>query len=200
MVVQQDSGEARHQRADAARNRERLLAAAADVFRERGLGGGVGEIAERAGVGRATLFRNFPTKQALMVALLAHEMRQAIAQGRQTLAEADDHGVLMQYAERVIALQQENRGLLQAVAWDAYMEDPEIAATHADLMALLDEMIAHDQQLGLIRNGISASDVMMLMKGVFAVACSPLGGDAAAVERHLQLVGQAIATARDGSR
>jgi AcrR family transcriptional regulator len=193
MAVQQDSGEARPQRADAVRNRERLLAAAAAVFRERGLGGGVGEIAARAGVGRATLFRNFPTKQALMVALLAHEMRQAIAQGRQTLAEADDHGVLLQYAERVVALQQENRGLLQAVAWDAYMEDPEIATTHTDLMALLDEMIAHDQRLGLIREGIGSSDVMMLMKGVFAVACSPLGGDTGAVERHLELVGQAIA-------
>lgn len=193
MVVQEDSGVARRQRADAARNRERLLAAAAEMFRENGLTAGVGEIAERAGVGRATLFRNFPTKQALMVALVDHEMRQAIDRGRETLAQADDHGVLLPYAKRVVALQQENRGLLQAVAWDAYMENPEIAATHADMMALIEEMIVHDQRLGLIRDGISATDVMMLMKGVFAVACSPLGRDAGAMERHLELVSQAIA-------
>ena len=52
----------------------RLLEAATEMFRERGVEVGVGEIADRAGVGRGTLFRNFPTKQELVVAVIAHRM------------------------------------------------------------------------------------------------------------------------------
>ena len=66
---------ARRPRADAERNRRRLLDAAAELFGERGLDVGVAEIAQRAGVGRGTLFRNFPTKQDLVVAaVLANEL------------------------------------------------------------------------------------------------------------------------------
>ena len=62
--------EERPLRADAERNRRRLLAAAAQLFREQGLDVGVAEIAQCAGVGRATLFRNFPTKQDLIAAIV----------------------------------------------------------------------------------------------------------------------------------
>ncbi len=69
-------GEARL-RADAERNRRRLLDAAESLFCERGLEVGVGEIAERAGVGRGTLFRNFPTKEHLIAAIVAQRMNDA---------------------------------------------------------------------------------------------------------------------------
>ena len=70
--MQQNTGamthEERHLRADAERNRVHLLQAATELFRERGLDAGVAEIAQRAGVGRGTLFRNFPTKEDLIAA------------------------------------------------------------------------------------------------------------------------------------
>ena len=64
----------RRLRADAERNRTRLLEAAAEMFSEGGLDVGVGEIAARAGVGRGTLFRNFPTKQDLVAAVVVKRM------------------------------------------------------------------------------------------------------------------------------
>src|SRR5689334_11551417 len=90
-------GATRHQSADAARNRARLLAAATEVFRERGVEVGVGEIADRAGVGRGTLFRNFPTKQDLVVAVVAQRIQDAIAEGRALLATDTDQELLFPF-------------------------------------------------------------------------------------------------------
>ena len=61
-------------RADAERNRERILAAARDVFAERGLDAPLEAIARRAGVGQATLYRRFPTRQGLMVAAIGPKL------------------------------------------------------------------------------------------------------------------------------
>ena len=83
------SGEERRRRSDAERNRRRLLDAAEELFRTRGLDVGVGEIAERAGIGRGTLFRNFPTKEDLIAAIVVERMHEAAARGRE-LQGAED--------------------------------------------------------------------------------------------------------------
>src|SRR6201985_1731376 len=84
--------EERPLRADAERNRRRLLEAASTLFRERGLDVGVAEIAQQAGVGRGTLFRNFPTKEDLIAAIVVEQMNEAVAWGRQQLAGGGDAG------------------------------------------------------------------------------------------------------------
>src|SRR5580698_5856375 len=83
--------ETRPLRADAQRNRRRLLDAATEIFCERGLDVGVGEIAQRAGVGRGTLFRNFASKEALIAAIVVERMREWAIQARAQL-QADDAG------------------------------------------------------------------------------------------------------------
>ena len=64
-------------RADAARNRALLLAAAADEFAERGLDASVADIARRAGVGKGTVFRHFPTKDDLIAAIVLDRIERA---------------------------------------------------------------------------------------------------------------------------
>ncbi len=76
-------------RADAERNRRRLLDAAYEMFAERGLDVGVGEIAARAGVGRGTLFRNFASKEDLIAAIVSERMHEAAEAGRALLEAAD---------------------------------------------------------------------------------------------------------------
>src|SRR5215472_3034478 len=89
-------------RADAERNRRRLLDAAQELFRERGLEVGVAEIAQRAGVGRGTLFRNFPTKQDLITAIVIDRMNEATEYGR-TLLDAPDAGeALFGFLEEIV--------------------------------------------------------------------------------------------------
>jgi AcrR family transcriptional regulator len=68
-------------RADAARNAARLLAAARDVFAEQGAEAALDDIARRAGVGNATLYRHFPTRGDLLVAVYAEEVEALVAQG-----------------------------------------------------------------------------------------------------------------------
>ncbi|HET8822691.1 MAG TPA: helix-turn-helix domain-containing protein, partial [Thermoleophilaceae bacterium] len=66
-------------RADAARNRERIVAAAASVFAKRGLDASTSEIAHEAGVGEATLFRRFPCKDDLIDAIIETRMEEVVA-------------------------------------------------------------------------------------------------------------------------
>jgi AcrR family transcriptional regulator len=77
-------------RSDARRNRERLLNAAREVFVEQGVDAPLEEIAQRAGVGIATLYRRFPDRVALMRAVALHVLRQVTAEARAALAEESD--------------------------------------------------------------------------------------------------------------
>src|SRR6201987_6438810 len=86
-----EEGTGRIRRADAERNRRRLLDAATEMFCERGLDVGVAEIAQQAGVGRGTLFRNFPTKEHLIAAIVVERINESTARGRAAL-DADDPG------------------------------------------------------------------------------------------------------------
>ena len=80
--------EAPHLRADAQRNLERILEAARAVFAEDGLDASVADVAERAGVGTATIFRRFPTKDDLVAAMLEHELEAIVAARAQAAGDA----------------------------------------------------------------------------------------------------------------
>src|SRR3954466_5722258 len=76
-------------RADARRNRERVIAAAAEVFAQKGLDAGVPEIAARAGVGKATVYRSFPSKEHLVGAVACERLDWVAAQARLGLEAGD---------------------------------------------------------------------------------------------------------------
>jgi len=98
-------------RADAERNRRRVIDAAQALFRERGLDVGVAEIAERAGVGRGTLFRNFPSKEDLIAAIVVERMGEAADRGRELLQAPDPGGALFEFLAELAGRQQLDRGL-----------------------------------------------------------------------------------------
>src|SRR5215210_4923332 len=88
-------------RADAERNRERVLSAAREVFAEQGLDASTNEIARRAGVGVATLFRRFPTRDDLVGATFADKMRAYAAAIDDALADPDPWQGFRDFIERV---------------------------------------------------------------------------------------------------
>jgi AcrR family transcriptional regulator len=178
-------------RADAERNRRRLLDAAQALFRERGLDVGVAEIAQRAGVGRGTLFRNFPTKQDLIAAIVIERMGEATEYGR-TLLDAPDAGeALFSFLEEVAGRQQLDRCLFDAVA-DTFLANQDIRAAHAEIVGGLDELLTRAKQAGAVRSDVGAMDVLMLLKGVCEAATAFAGSDPAIVPRQLDLVRAAI--------
>src|SRR5947209_18845764 len=133
-------GVQRRRRADAERNRRHLLDAAQELFRERGLEVGVGEIAERAGVGRGTLFRNFPTKQDLIAAIVVERMRDAVRLGRTLLDSADGAEAPFTYITEIVGRQRIDRALFEAVA-DEFLAHAEISAAHEDVIDVLEELL-----------------------------------------------------------
>lgn len=182
-------------RKDALANRERLLEAADTMFRERGLDVSVGEIAAAAGVGRGTLFRNFPHKDALIAAVAAARVSEALQHGRQLLeSDPDDAEVTFTFVAAMVDLQQENRALLQAVTDELLVSATELQKSHAALLELLSAMLARGKRAGAIRPEATATDLMMLIKGlcVYAPVDQPLPPET--LLRHLDLVRAALTT------
>ncbi len=178
-------------RADAARNRRRLLDAAQELFGERGLDVGVGEIAERAGVGRGTLFRNFPSKEHLIAAIVAERMHEAAARGRDLLSASDPEAALFEFIEEVVGRQQLDRALFEAVAGE-FLANEEIREAHADVIGALDELLTRAKEAGAIRDDIGAIDVLMMLKGVCEAATAFSHVNPGIVGRQLGLVRAAI--------
>ncbi len=155
-------------RADAERNRRRLIDAATDLFRERGLEVGVGEIAECAGVGRGTLFRNFPSKDALVIAVVVERIHESIERGRALVSDEDPSTAVFTLIDEAIERQAADRVLFEALAGD-WIAHPEIRAAHDEMLTMLEEILVRAQAVGAIRADVSAVDVMLAIKGVCEV-------------------------------
>jgi AcrR family transcriptional regulator len=183
--------EPRRLRADAERNRRRLLDAATEIFCERGLEVGVAEIAQHAGVGRGTLFRNFPSKEHLIAAIVVERMNESIARGRAALDAPDPGQALFDLIEQSVGRQQTDRALFDALA-DTWLANDEIRAAHAELMVVLDSLVARAQRAGEVRDDVSAVDVLMMVKGVCEACASFQQVDQAVAMRQLDLVRAAI--------
>ncbi len=183
----------RPQRADAQRNRRRLLDAATAVFCERGLDVSVGDIAERAGVGRATLFRNFPTKDHLIVAIVVDRLSEALARGDALLDAPDPGEALFALIDEFVGRQRTDRTLFDALD-DTWRSHPEIRRAHSQLVATLDALVVRAQRAGAVREDVSAVDVLMLLKGVCEASSSFQHVDPEIALRQLDLVRAAIST------
>jgi len=183
-------------RADAERNRRRVLDAAQELFRERGLDVGVAEIAQRAGVGRGTLFRNFPTKQDLIAAIVIERMNEATAYAR-TLLDAPDPGeALFGFIEEIVGPQQlDSRALFDAIA-DTFLANQEIRAAHAEIVAGLEDLLTRAKEAGAVRADVGAMDVLMMVKGACNAASAFAGSEPDIVARQLDLVRAAFSPDR----
>ena len=142
--------EIRRPRADAERNRRRLLDAAAEVFGERGLDVGVAEIAQRAGVGRGTLFRNFPTKEDLIAAIVVDQMNDAAERGRALLEAPDSGPALFEFLDEMAERQLQARALFEAVQ-DEFLANEDIRAGHHAIVAVVEALLTRAQEAGAVR-------------------------------------------------
>jgi AcrR family transcriptional regulator len=162
-------------RADAERNRRLVLDAAAAIFAERGLEAGVAEIAQRAGVGTATVFRRFPTKQDLIVAVVDARICDMRDQLGAAQAEPDPWSGLVAAMEAVALAQARDRGLFEAIG-SAVSGDEHLRAHHVELMGRLAAIVDRAKAAGALRSDVEATDLPLLAAGA-AGSCQAAGGD-----------------------
>jgi AcrR family transcriptional regulator len=187
----------RHLRADAERNRRKLLEAAALEFSENGLDVCVSEIAERAGVGHGTFFRHFPSKEHLIVAIVVQRMHEAAERGRLRLEDPDPNEAVFSYLEETLGSRQLDRSLLDAVG-DTFLANPEIRAALADVVLTLDALVCRAQEHGTLRRDVGALDVLMMMKGVCEATGALRQIDPEIPNRQLDLVRCALVASSSG--
>jgi AcrR family transcriptional regulator len=148
-------------RADAQRNLERVLDAAAELFAERGCGVSMDEIARKAGVGHATVFRRFPSKDDLISAVVSKQIHELIAYVGGALAEEDAGEAFRSFVWYAGEMHAHDRGLHEGFTRCADVGD--VAEAKAELNRLIDQLIARAQQAGALRKDVSADDVSTLV-------------------------------------
>jgi AcrR family transcriptional regulator len=164
--------EPRPLRADAERNRKRLLDAAAEVFAEQGLEASTAEIARRAGVGHGTVFRRFPTKDDLVAAIVVDRLGEITETATALLADRPSEGCVLAFMAELARIHVRDHGLVEAVNGTRALADPGVHQAHGALLDVLEELVKADREAGLVREDLGAFDVMALGKAV-ASACDP---------------------------
>jgi AcrR family transcriptional regulator len=154
------AGAGRPLRADAARNREKVLQAAREAFAESGYGVPLDEIAVRAGVGPGTVYRHFPTKEALFEAVVAARLQDLVTDARTRADASDPGGAFFGFLGRVAAESAAKRDMPDAISVEGSLRD--------ELNAALDVLLRRAQRAGAVRADVRTPDVILLLKGLFA--------------------------------
>jgi AcrR family transcriptional regulator len=153
---------ARALRADAERNRERILAAAREVFAERGLDAPFEAIAQRAEVGQATLYRRFPRREDLIAACFAPKLAEYAAALEDALAAPDAWTGFCGFLEHVCAMQAADQGV-QDVLTTTFPTAREVEAQRAHAFERLTALIRRAQSQGGLRADFVPEDVVLLL-------------------------------------
>ncbi|KAA1431688.1 TetR/AcrR family transcriptional regulator [Mycolicibacter arupensis] len=160
------SEQARPLRADAARNRARVLEVAYETFASEGLSVPIDEIARRAKVGAGTIYRHFPTKEELFQAVVQDHIRRLV-EGGYALLESDGPGeALFGFLRSMVRWGAKDRGVVEALAGLGIGVGQEAEGA---FLALLGELLQSAQDAGTARRDVDTRDVKSLLVGCQAM-------------------------------
>jgi AcrR family transcriptional regulator len=171
-------------RADARRNRELLLEAAVERMATDGAEVPLEAIARQAGVGIGTLYRHFPTRDALVEAAYRNEVARLEDSAAELLAELPADGALEEWLDRYVSYATAKRGLGSALRSIAAAKADLYPQTRQRLQAAVATLLAAGQEAGTLRTDVDAEDVFRAVSGVWTI---PEGPDFA--ERARRLLG-----------
>ena len=171
-------------RADAQRNLDRILAAAADAYAEVGPDVTMDEIARRAGVGHGTVFRRFPTKDALWAAIIRARLDELLARARALLEQPDAGAALEQFVWTAAERMRLDRALFEGVEHCESFAD--VATAKQELYDVVDAMIRRARRAGAVRKGFDSRDIGALVGA--AIQASQHAERDDAWRRYVQIV------------
>lgn len=161
---------ARPLRADAVRNRARVLQTAYETFAAEGLAVPVDEIARRAGVGAGTIYRHFPTKEDLFAAVVESRLEHVIAEGRALLDDPGPAEALFAFLRSmVLDFGATDQGLVEALRGLGVDVEACVPNVESAFRALLGELLAAAQGAGTVRRDVDVSEIKALMVGCQAM-------------------------------
>jgi AcrR family transcriptional regulator len=177
-------------RADAARNRARVLDVAYQAFAAEGLAVPIDEIARRAGVGAGTVYRHFPTKESLFQAIVANRLDQLVDHARALTDEHEPGEALFAFLASVVAEGATDQGLVEALAGVGF--DLASAAPDAEerFMATLGGLLDRAQEAGAVRSDVNLRDLKTLLVGCQAM--QRYNPDSASTRRLLAVVHEGL--------
>lgn len=164
-----DEAGARASRSDAVRNRASIMTAASHAFAEQGSGADVREIARSAGVGMGTLYRHFPTKDALLETVLREHFAEWTETARNAATAQDPAEALRTFLYDALERQAQHRALVEqfAQAWDTTAGS---ATCSRELHPVIDGLVERCHQAGVLRPGVTGEDISLLLVGLGRIA------------------------------
>jgi AcrR family transcriptional regulator len=159
-------------RADAQQNRDRILQVAHDAFAE-SADASLNSIAKRAGVGAGTLYRHFPTREALILAVYRNDVQMLVDSVSDVLAQHEPLGAFRVWFERLADFVRIKHGLGEALH-SAAAQDV-INETYAPVTAAIGELLAACEAAGAVRPGLDPADVLQLMGFLWRVGPGEAG-------------------------
>jgi AcrR family transcriptional regulator len=177
---------------DAQRNRDLLLAAAKDVFTERGIDAPLDDIARRAGVGNATMYRHFPTRSDLIVAVYADEVADLCARSEELAAAHGPREALFSWLADFIAHVASKKELALAIADDrAGTRSTLFGQWHAAMHATASALLTRAQQAAVVRADLDVAELLSLANGTALSGAPPNR-----LDRLLTLIREGVETSR----
>jgi AcrR family transcriptional regulator len=173
-------------RADAQRNRDRLTAAAQEVFSEQGAGASLDEVAKRAGVGPGTLYRHFPTREALQEAAYRDAVERLCAAGGELRDNPDARQALIEWMRLLLEHMVARRGLAEALVSALGKQGEVFVASHRDLHEVGAELVDRARLAGAARADLDHRDLLWMIHGISQANTGPDG--AARAQRLLTIV------------
>jgi AcrR family transcriptional regulator len=171
-------------RADAERNREHVLKVAQEVFAAEGLAVPIDEIARRAGLGVGTLYRHFPTKEALFLAIVVERMEHLVADARAKASAPDAGEAFFGFVSRMVSEGSSKRDFMDALSGSGADLGRTLAGIKASYRTALAVLLQRAQDAGAVRRDVSVLEIHALVTGTFA-SLDRLGKDAAQARKRL---------------
>jgi AcrR family transcriptional regulator len=159
---------ARKRRSDAAQNRQAILDVALAALTESS-DVSLNAIAKRAGVANATLYRHFPTRENLVLAVYRHEVGQLVDTAAQLLAEREPGEALREWVARLAQYAMTKHGLADAIRAAASPSSELFQETYTPIVGALGRLLTAAEQAGAIRHGLDPDDVILALAGLWEI-------------------------------
>ena len=157
-------------RADAVRNKKLIVQAAREVFATAGLPAPIDEIADRAGLGTGTLYRHFPTKEALFEAVVIGRVEELVEEARRLLAGDDPKTAFFELVSQIVQHGDGHKDLMDALGKQSFDLQKAVPGLLAEMWNAVGKLLKQAQQAGTVRRDVKLSHVQALV----SAACNAI--------------------------